>query len=69
VKRRVRLTRSGCFLYEGNCSSNVILFATSEGSPFEFCFITYSSQFKIILLKFKFEGQEEGLGMNTYQFP
>jgi hypothetical protein len=52
-----------------NCSSNVILFATSEGSPSEFCFITYSFQSKIILLKFRFEGQEEGLGMDTYQFP
>jgi hypothetical protein len=26
-----------------NCSSNVILFATSEGSPSRFVFITYST--------------------------
>jgi hypothetical protein len=49
------------FFIKANCSSNVILFATLEGSPFEFCLITYSFQFKIILLKFRFEGQEEGL--------
>jgi hypothetical protein len=57
------------FFIKTYCSSNVILFATSEGSPLEICFITYSFQFKIILLKFRFKGQEEGLGMNTYQFP
>jgi hypothetical protein len=28
-----------------------------------------SFYFKIIFLKFRFEGQEEGLGMITYQFP
>jgi hypothetical protein len=57
------------FFIKANYSSNVILFATSEGSPLEFCFIAYSFQFKIILLNFRFEGQEEGLDMNTYQFP
>ena len=43
--------------------------ATSEGSPFNFSFISNLFYFKIIFLKFRFEGQEEGLGMNTYQFP
>jgi hypothetical protein len=42
VKRRVRLTGSGCSIIRANCSSNVILFATSEGSPFKFCFIITS---------------------------
>jgi hypothetical protein len=42
VKRRVRLTRSGCSTIRANCSSNVNLFATSEGSPFNFCFIITS---------------------------
>jgi hypothetical protein len=52
-----------------NCSSNVILFPTSEGSPFLFSFITNSFYAKVILLIFGFKGQEEGLGMVTYQFP
>jgi hypothetical protein len=69
VKRRVRLTGSGCSIIRANCSSNVILFATSEGSPFNFSSIINSFIFKIIFLKFRFEGQEEGLGMITYQFP
>jgi hypothetical protein len=51
-----------------NCSSNVVLFATSEGSPIKFCFIITSFRFKIIFLKFRFEGQEEGLGVITYHF-
>ena len=49
-----------------NCSSNVILFATLEGSPFNSCLIINSLCIKIIFLKFRFEGQEEGLGMITY---
>jgi hypothetical protein len=36
----------------GNCSSNVILFATSEGSPFNFSFTTNSFYIKIIFLMF-----------------
>jgi hypothetical protein len=60
VKRRVRLTWSGCFIYSGNCSSNVILFATSEGSPFYFILIINSFYFKIIFLIFWFEGQGRG---------
>ena len=52
-----------------NCSSNVILFATLEGSPFNFCFTVNSLYIKIIFLNFRFEGQEEGLGVITYQFP
>jgi hypothetical protein len=36
---------------------------------FNFSFITNSFYFKIIFLKFRFEGQEEGLGMIVYQFP
>jgi hypothetical protein len=60
------------FVYQGslvNCSSNVILFATLEGSPFRFNFITNSFYVKIILLTFRFKGQGEGLGMVTYRLP
>jgi hypothetical protein len=53
----------------GNCSSNVIFFATSEGSPFNFSLIINSFYIKIIFLMFRFKGQGEGLGMVTYQFP
>jgi hypothetical protein len=35
---------------------------------FNFSFIINSFYFKIIFLKFRFEGQEEGLGMITYHF-
>jgi hypothetical protein len=42
VKQMVRLTGSGCSIIRANCSSNVILFATSEGSPIKFCFIITS---------------------------
>jgi hypothetical protein len=56
-------------IIRANCSSNVILFVTSEGSPIKFCFIITSSWFKIIFLNFRFEGQEEGLGVITYKFP
>jgi hypothetical protein len=52
-----------------NCSSNVIFFATSEGSPFSFSITINSFYVKIIFLLFRFKGQGEGLGMATYQFP
>jgi hypothetical protein len=52
-----------------NCSSNVILFATSEGCPFNFSFTINSFYIKIIFLIFRFKGQGEGLGMIMYQFP
>ena len=55
--------------FPANCSSNVIFFATSEGSPFLFNFTTNSFYVKVILLIFRFEGHGEGLGMVTYQFP
>ena len=44
VKRRVRLIGKGVMIViiRINCSSNVILFATSEGSPFKFYFIVTS---------------------------
>jgi hypothetical protein len=58
----------GALFIKTSCSSNVILFATLEGSPFIFSSIIDSFYFKIIFLKFRFEGQEEGLGMITYQF-
>jgi hypothetical protein len=61
VKRRVRLTWSECFIIRVNCSSNVILFATSEGSPFNFSFRINSFYFKIFFLIFWFEGQR-GVG-------
>jgi hypothetical protein len=72
VKRRLWLS---CILwvcllrFSSNCSSNVILFATSEGSPFLFSFTTYSFHVKIILLIFRFKGLGEGLGIVTYRFP
>jgi hypothetical protein len=40
-----------------NCSSNVILFATSEGSPFRIIFKTYSTLNNQVFLIFRFEGQ------------
>jgi hypothetical protein len=52
-----------------NCSSNVIFFATSEGSPFSFSSTINSFYINIIFLIFRFKGQGEGLGMVTYQFP
>jgi hypothetical protein len=55
-----------CLLrFFSNCSSNVILFATSEGSTFSFSFTTNSFYVKVILLIFRFKGQGEGLGMVT----
>jgi hypothetical protein len=52
-----------------NCSSNVIFFATSEGSPLSFRLTTNSFYVMVIFLIFRFKGQGEGLGMVTYQFP
>jgi hypothetical protein len=43
-----------------NCSSNVIPFATSEGSPFSFSFTTNSLYVKIIFIIFRFKGQRRG---------
>jgi hypothetical protein len=40
-----------------NCSSNVILFATSEGSPSRFSFTTYSILINYVSLIFRFKGQ------------
>jgi hypothetical protein len=40
-----------------NCSSNVILFATSEGSPSRFIFISYSTLINYVSLIFIFKGQ------------
>jgi hypothetical protein len=52
-----------------NCSSNVIFFATLEGSPLSFSLTTNSFYVKVIFLIFRLKGQGEGLGMVTYQFP
>jgi hypothetical protein len=40
-----------------NCSSNVILFATLEGSPFIIIFKTYSTLNNPVFLIFRFKGQ------------
>jgi hypothetical protein len=40
-----------------NCSSNVILFATSEGSPSRFIFTSYSTLINYVFLIFSFKGQ------------
>jgi hypothetical protein len=71
VKRRVRLIESECLL--------LLLGQTALRMPFflqlqkevllKFCSMVTSFRFKIIFLKFRFEGQEEGLGVITYQFP
>jgi hypothetical protein len=45
-----------------NCSSNVILFATSEGSPSRFIFTTYSTIINYVSLIFGFKGQV-GMGV------
>jgi hypothetical protein len=52
-----------------NCSSNVIFFATLEGSRLSFNLTINSFYVKVIVLIFRFKGQGEGLGMGTYQFP
>jgi hypothetical protein len=48
-----------------NCSSNVILIATSEGSPSRFVFITYSTPIYYVSLIFRFKGQV-GVGVLGY---
>jgi hypothetical protein len=48
-----------------NCSSNVIPFATSEGSPFSFSFTTNSFYVKVIFLYLDSKGRG-GVGMVTY---
>jgi hypothetical protein len=44
-----------------NCSSNVIFFATSEGSPLSFSLTTNSFYVKIIFLIFRLKWQGKGL--------
>jgi hypothetical protein len=51
-----------------NCSSNVIFFATSEGSLLCFSLATNSFYVNFIFLIFRLKGQGEGLGMVMYQF-
>jgi hypothetical protein len=48
-----------------NCSSNVILFATSEGSPSRFIFTSYSTLIIYVSLIFRFKGQV-GVGVLGY---
>jgi hypothetical protein len=48
-----------------NCSSNVILFATLEGSPSRFSFTTYSTLINYVSLIFRFKGQV-GVGVLGY---
>jgi hypothetical protein len=43
-----------------NCSSNVILFATLEGSPSRFSLTAYSVLVNSIYLILRFKGQVEG---------
>jgi hypothetical protein len=43
-----------------NCSSNVIFFATSEGSPLSFSLTINSFYVKIIFLIFRFIGLGDG---------
>jgi hypothetical protein len=44
-----------------NCSSNVILFGTSEGSPSRFSLTTYSVLVNSISLILRFKGQVGGV--------
>jgi hypothetical protein len=46
-----------------NFSSNVILFATSEGSPSRFIFPSYSTLINYVSLTFRFKGQV-GVGVS-----
>jgi hypothetical protein len=69
VKACLNLLVCSLRFFLANCSSNVIFFATSEGSPFSFSFTINSFYIKIIFLIIRFKGQGEGLGMVTYQFP
>jgi hypothetical protein len=48
-----------------NYSSNVILFATSEGSPSRFIFTSYSTFINFVSLVFRFKGQV-GVGVLGY---
>jgi hypothetical protein len=49
-----------------NCSSNVILFATSEGSPSRFSLTVYSAQVNSILPIIRFKGHEGGVSGLIY---
>jgi hypothetical protein len=40
-----------------NCSSNLILFATSEGCPSRFIFPSYSTLINYVSLTFRFKGK------------
>jgi hypothetical protein len=57
------LTQCGFFCQGSlvDCSSNVILFATSEGSPSRFSFTTYSVLVNYISLILRFKGQVGGI--------
>jgi hypothetical protein len=50
------------------CSSNVILFATSEGSPFRFSLIAHSVLVNSISLILRFKGQVGFWIRVTYRF-
>jgi hypothetical protein len=52
--------------YLVNCSSNVILFATLEGSPSRFSFMTYSALINYVSLIFRFKGQVGWVFWVTY---
>jgi hypothetical protein len=53
-----------------DCSSNVTLFATSEGSPSRFSFTHYSVFINYISLILRFKGQLGGLDFCVmYRFP
>jgi hypothetical protein len=53
-----------------NCSSNVIIFATSEGSPSRFSFTTYSALINYVSLIFRFKEHVGGgcFGLRTDSF-
>jgi hypothetical protein len=51
--------------YLVNCSLNVILFGTSEGSPSRFIFTSYSTIINYVSLIFRFKGQV-GVGVLGY---
>jgi hypothetical protein len=57
------LARCGFFLV--NCSSNVILFATSEGNPSRFSLTAYSILVNSISLILRFKGQVGGFGIRV----
>jgi hypothetical protein len=64
VKRRVKACLKWVLyllkFFLVNYCSNVILFATSEGSPFNFSLTINSFYIKIIFLIIRFKGQGEG---------